>query len=295
MQQKPPFLGQVLNMSNDDYHAAPGWSSSHVKTFAEGALEFVEKYISPPEPLDPDEEAPDLSDQWKEDSDLILGSAIHLAILQPDLLSQETVVMPGLDFRTKNGRATRDEILAHHHPRKLVLTHQQNLMVLRIRDAVYADPVAKRLFDNGIAETPTFARDPETGELIKCMPDFESYRMGALIDVKSTRDASESGFGREVENLRYNFQPPWYFDVLEADRGEAPPNWIWLAIEKRARPRIGIYFEHPDDVKESRQIMRGHFEAMLRLRDSGKWPTSYTDDQIRRRFRPAWAKRHAAA
>lgn len=290
------LLGEVA-MTNDEYHAAPGISCSQVKAMADGDLEYFDKYVREPAAVaDDDEEEPlTKAKLWKSEEDLVLGSAIHMAILEPDLVMTEIVQMPGLDFRTKNGRAERDAILEQHYPHKLVLSARMVKDMLLCRDAVYAHPFAKKLFGNGRAETTTFANDPETGALIKCRTDWENEQIGAVVDVKSTTDASPAGFAKQAHNLRYQFQPVHYLDVLEAHRGWVPENWIWLAIEKptktRRHARVGVYYQDPEDIRLDRPEVRHHFNRILSLRESGAWPQSYTDTEIERLSRPGWARR----
>ncbi len=295
----PTPLGEV-EMTNDEYHAAPGYSCSHIKTMAGGFLDYYDEYLRPPtEPEEGDEEdEPSVADQWKAQQDLILGSAIHMAVLEPDLVLGQIIEMPGLNFRTKDGRAERDAILRANFPHKLVLSAAMVRTVKRCRDAVYKHPIASKLFTSGRAEQSLFAIDNETGELIKCRPDWENQMIGAVIDVKTCRDSSPDGFARDAYNLRYQFQPPWYWRVMESARGWVPEHWAWVAIEKptpkRQHARAEVYFQTPDDIEADAPEVGRHFREILRRNAEGDWPSSHTDRGPLPLGRPAWARRREA-
>lgn len=286
------LLGVHDDMSNDDYHAAPGWSSSHIKTFASGEAEFYDEYIDPPKPLI-EEEEPTAAEKWTEDTKggLILGSAIHLAILQPDLVKREVLEMPPLDLRTNNGKAERDAIL-EENPGKLILTAKDYQMMLRCRDEVWKHPQAKLLLTGAVCERAYFAIDPETGELVKAKPDAENDLYEVVIDVKSTKKAAHTQFQRDIENLHYWVQPPWYIDAISLVRGSAyaPRHWAWIAVEKRPRPIVEVYFHDPADVAADREDVRGYFIDMLRAKNSGEWRRSKTHGMVAPIGRPSWVK-----
>lgn len=291
-QQFSNLLGIHDDMSGDAYHAAPGWSSTHIKTYADGEAEFYDAYIDPPEPL-LEEEEPTPDEVWAEETKggLILGGAIHLAILQPDLVAGNVVEMPRLNLRTNAGRAERDLFLADHRG-KLVLTAKDYQMMLRCRDEAWRHPVAKTLLDGAVCERAYFSIDPETGELVKAKPDAENDLYSTVIDLKSTKSAAEAAFERDIEKLQYWVQPPWYIDTITNVRGtaEAPRHWAWIAVEKRDRPIVEVYFHKPEDVAADREDVRGYFIDMLRAKNSGQWKRSKTHDQAAPTGRPSWVK-----
>lgn len=284
-------IGRV-EMTNDEYHAAPGDSCSHIKTFAQSPMDYFDKYIDPPAPL-LETDPPTLAERWSDNVDLDVGTAIHTAVLEPDLMTRNIIVMPGLNLRTNAGKAERDAILAKHYPEKMVLRAEDFELVKRCRDAVHKHPVAKKLFEHGRAEETTFAIDPETGELIKCRTDWRNDHISAVVDVKSCRDSSPAAFARDVANLRYHFQPPWYFNVLEAHEGEQPRHWIWLAISKGLRPRVEVYFQQPDDiVADAAEVFAAH-RQLVEMRRENAWPKSYTDAEIKPLHMPGWHRKRA--
>lgn len=271
-QQTPVYRG-IVEMTNAEYHASPGYSKSHLDKIADAPIDYWHHYLNPDR--EPDVQTPAM----------VQGTVIHTAILEPDLLYSAYKVLPDLDLRSKAGRAERDAFIAAH-PGATIITLEQLDTAKAVRDAVHRHPLASKLLAQGRAEQSFFAIDPETGEQIKCRTDWFNDGAGMIVDVKSTDDASPSGFGKSCANFRYFLQPPWYQDVLRAAFGEAPPWWVFLAVEKKPPYKIGLYFPRPDDIELGRQIARRDFLRILECKRTRQWPDYATE--VRPMELPGW-------
>lgn len=274
-QQQRVYRG-LVEMTNEEYHSAPGYSKSHLDKIADCPAEYWHHYVNPErEPVAPTDA-------------MVQGTVIHSAILEPDLFESQYLVLPDLNLRTNAGRAERDAIVAAN-PGRTIITVDQRDVAKAVRDAVHRHPVASKLLRQGRAEQSFFAIDPETGELVKCRTDWFNEGAGMIVDVKSTDDASPSGFGKSCANFRYFLQPPWYQDVLKAAYGEAPPWWVFLAVEKKPPYKIGLYFPQPDDIELGRRVARRDFLRILECKRTGDWPDYATE--VRPMELPGWFKR----
>lgn len=257
----PHQLG-LVEQTNDEYHSGPGISKSHLDTIAGSSPKhYWHKYLNPDR--EPNEPTPAL----------VLGSAIHSIILEPDLFTQDYVANPGIERRSNAGKAEYAAFVAENKG-KTVLDDEQMQACLAIRDAVHFHPVAAGLLTGGAAEQAFYAIDPETGELIKCRTDYMAGDI--IVDVKSTEDASPDGFGKSAANFRYPVQVCWYQDVLDAAFGEHPQHWAFLAVEKKPPYAIGIYFPDATDVARARVAARRDFMRIIEHKRSGQWP-DYAD------------------
>jgi len=253
----PHPLGLVVQ-SNDEYHRGPGISKSHLDAIAsKSPRHYWHKYLNPDR--EPEEPTPAK----------VLGSAVHSAILEPDLFTQQYVANPGIERRSNAGKAEYAAFLAENTG-KTILTDEQMQAALAVRDAVHRHPVAAGLLRGGVAEQSFYAADPEYGELIKCRTDYLAGDM--IVDVKTTDDASPNGFGKSAANFRYPLQVAWYHDVLDAAFGEHPPHWVFLAVEKEPPYAIGIYFVEPEDVQRARLAGRRDLARIISHRRAGHWP-----------------------
>lgn len=263
----------LVEMTNAAYHASVGYSKSHLDKVADSELSYWHHY------LNPDRKPAEQSD------DLVLGSATHSAVLEPDLFSKEFLVLPDLDLRTKNGRAERDAFVAAH-PGASIITVDQRETALAIATAVRRHPVAGRLFVGGRAEQSYFAMDRETGETIKCRTDYFIESAGMIVDLKTTKDASDDGLGKAVANFRYDLQPPWYQDVFEALYDEAPPYWVFVFVEKTPPYNINVVYPTPDQIAAARVVARRDFLKILECKRTGVWRDYATE--IKPMPIPAW-------
>lgn len=250
----------LVEMTNDEYHAGPGISKSHLDVIAgKSPLHYWAKYIDPNRVREEPTAA------------MKLGTAIHAAVLEPDLLHKTCVADPGIDKRSNAGKAEWAAFKAEHAG-KLILPDDDFQACLQVRDAVLRHPVARGLLSGGKAEQSFFAIDSETGELVKCRTDYLQDSGALVVDVKSTDDASPTGFAKSVANFRYHIQPPWYFDVLKTAFGEAPANWVFLAVEKKPPYAIGAYFVHPTDVERAREVARRDLARIVECKRAGSFP-----------------------
>jgi len=134
---------------------------------------------------------------------LALGSAVHLAVLEPERFSTDVVVFDG----TRRGKAW-DEFQSANEG-KTIVKPDTFAQVIAIRDSILSHPVAGPLFaapgENELSLTWT---DPATGIDCKARLDRLAAIAGrpTIIDIKTTRDASPRKFGAASFDLLYHAQ-----------------------------------------------------------------------------------------
>lgn len=262
-------------LSNELYHEVPGISKSHLDTIADGSpRHYWQRYLNPERPIEDKTPA------------LVLGDAIHAAVLQPTLFEKRFAIKPDCDCRTKDGKAIYEAFL-RANVGKVVLSQGDFECCINIREAVYRHPVARGLLVGGVAEHSFFAKEPETGELIKCRVDYlaDDY----IIDLKSTLDAGEDSFNYDGTKYRYDVAVPWYMDVVYAVRRRQPKKWMWLVVEKSAPYAIGIYYAQQQDIIRARDTARRNFMTIIQHRRANYWPDY--GETIRPFVPRAWGKR----
>jgi exodeoxyribonuclease VIII len=269
--------GRIAGMKNEDYHAAPGISKSHLDEIAgRSPMHYWAKYVDPNR--EPEVQTPALA----------LGQAIHSAILEPDLFSSKFVV--GLDLaRRSNADKAAHAAFAFENKDKTIVDADDYEVCLKIRDVVHNHPIASGLLQGGSAEDAFFADDPETGALIKCKTDYLSGDGEMVIDVKSTIDASPFGFGKQAGNFRYDIAPAWYMDVIDKAIGARPKNFVFLAFEKEAPWAMGIYYVSEEQIDAARRVARQDFKRILRAKAENDFP-DYGNEVLPLSL-PGWIKR----
>lgn len=287
---QPHPTGLVIQ-TNDEYHAGPGISKSHLDAINAGSpRHYWHKYLNPAREAEERTEA------------MIMGSAVHSAILEPDLFPSEFMAAPDEapprpSIRQVNAKkpspATVNAINfwkdfdAENVGRTVLRLNDFNIC-MSIRDAVHTHPVAAGLLTGGKAEQSFYAIDSETGELIKCRTDYLHDSGAMIVDVKTTEDASPNGFGKSSANFRYPVQTAWYNGVLDSCYGEHPENWVFLAVEKSPPFAIGLYFVEADLLERAQIAAQRDFMRIVTHRRSGEWPDYGMEPQPL--ILPGWGK-----
>lgn len=216
------------------------------------------------------------------------GRAVHIATLEPERFAIDCARWDG----ERRAGAAWKAFVEENAGREL-LTADEYDQALAVADAVRKDAVASRYVSNGRAERAVTwnHRWPKVGGLaertmaLKGRIDFIADR-GALVDLKTTRDASPGAFGRAVVNYAMHAQAAFYSDGYAAATGERLP-FVFVAVEPE--PPYGvIVYRVPDEILE---MGREHYTALLdRLqlcRDSNAWP-GYADSEQELAL-PRWA------
>jgi exodeoxyribonuclease VIII len=273
---EPHPLG-LVERTNEQYHQGPGISKSHLDLIAQSSeLHYWHKY------LNPEREAEEPTPA------LVLGSAVHSIILEPDLFTSQYVPNPGIERRSNAGKAEWAAFVEEHKG-KTILTDEQYQTCLQVRDAVYRHPVASGLLRQaGQSEQTFYAIDSETGELIKCRLDRLPDSGAMILDVKTTDDASPGGFARSCANFRYPVQSAWYKDVLDAAVGGHPEDFVFIAVEKSPPYAIGVYFVDYTDEQRGRLAARRDLQRIVNAKRANYWPDYGAE--IRPLQMPTWWK-----
>lgn len=168
---------------------------------------------------------------------------------------------------------------------RTVLTQEQWDQLHQMAAAVMAHPAAAALLTGapGVAERSVYWRDPVTGLLCRCRPDFWRED-GILVDVKTTEDASKDAFARSISNYRYHVQHPFYLDGINTMRDQAGVKcapakaFVFLAVEKSARVvkgvalGVAVYVLDAESVELGRIEYRQDLETIAACTRAGVWP-----------------------
>jgi exodeoxyribonuclease VIII len=251
--------GIYADIPNATYHAGPGISKSGLDLVARSPLHYWNRYLNPDrEPVEP---TPAMQ----------LGTAIHTAVLEPDRFADEYAIAPKVDRRTKDGKSTWEAFQTECLIQKRTpISADDYAVCAAISRQLHHHPAAAVLFKAGIAEQSVFWNDPDTGVLCKCRPDW--LLTGAMVDVKSTRDASRDAFARSVVNYDYHVQAAWYLDGIAQATGEALGAFIFAAYETDAPYAVAFYHADADMIALGRQEYRRRLRIYADALAANRWP-----------------------
>ena len=262
-------------MNNNDYHAHPAISKSHLDQVAKSPLHYWARY------LDPNRVVPEPTPA------MAIGSAVHTHVLELDQWDARYVSAPdGIDRRTKAGKAEWEAFTTAATGRT-VLPKADADLVMRMAHSVFSHPAAAMLLAlPGKAETTHMWTDAATGLECKCRPDWLTDDCRLLVDLKTTEDASPRGFSRSIVQWRYFLQASWYLDGVEQSTGTRPEQFIFITVEKRAPFACAVYAADAEMIAAGAQTAARNLELLAICKAADTWP-GYSD-QIEPISLPGW-------
>ena len=252
--------GVYSGITNDAYHSGEGISKSGLDLIGKSPLHFWSKYLDPKRV--PSEPTPAM----------LLGTAIHAAVLEPESFANDYVVIPKFDRRTKEGKADYEAFINEAAAGKAIISADDYATCVQIQANVRRHPAAQVLLTDGEPELSVYWRDEQTGVLCKCRPDWMNYKANAIVDVKSCEDASPAGFQKSIAKWGYHVQAAWYLDGLKAATGYAPKAFIFAAIEKTRPYATAFYYADDEMIEVGRQVYRERLDLYAGCLKQNLWP-----------------------
>jgi hypothetical protein len=152
-----------------------------------------------------------------------------MAILEPERFERDVVLND--ENRNSNAfKAVRAEVEARG---KYICKTPEYEAAAAMRDGVYRNTTARRLLSGGKAEQTIRWRDPETGVLLKCRPDY-LRKDGVVVDVKTFSDLSQDSLERQIARMRYHWQSAFYLDGANRVMGTDSTMFAHLFVDTEA-------------------------------------------------------------
>ena len=217
-----------------------------------------------------------------------LGRAVHMSVLQPELFAdhfaQEPDISEGEFASYANPRSTKlykELRAALEATGKDILTLPEWDAVQGMTAAVLAHPRAHTLIRcTGAAELSVLFDDPTTGVRCKARMDWHtpSTAGGAIVDLKTTPNASPGEFERTIYRYGYHRQGALYLRAAR-EAGLPARHFVIIAVEKE--PPYGVILYRLTD--EAIRLGEVQIDAALalyrRCKETGDWP-GYTTDVV---------------
>ncbi|PIF22229.1 MULTISPECIES: PD-(D/E)XK nuclease-like domain-containing protein [Pantoea] len=265
--------GVYFSISNEDYHRGAGISKSQLDDVAISMAVYQWRKDAPED------------DEKKEP--LIMGTALHCALLEPDQFSSRFVCSPEFNRRTNDGKKEEQHFLADMRNQGKSVLSQENWRKLSLmRDSTFAHPSAKWLLNqDGHCEASMYWNDNDTGVLCRCRPDKFLNSMPVIIDVKKVSEITR--FPRHIAEFRYHVQDAFYREGFKQNYGETPM-FVFIVVSESiecGRYPVRVYSLTPYDVEVGTHLFRSdltRFAKAIETNDFGG---------IEEISRPEWDKR----
>ena len=289
----------LVDLTNAQYHAAMGISKSKLDAVAISPLNYWDQFINP------DREEREYKHCFA------VGDGTHKLVLEPgtfeltyavgfdksafpdalntadDLkqaLSKEGLMISGTKPElarrlVEEARYPRDKILIYleeDHKKaiadKIEMPANDYKNMMNMLKAVQNHHTAGKLLNGAETEQSFFWFD-HNGVLRKCRTDAITCDGQWVLDLKTTDDVSDEGFGRTIQYRRYDVQAAWYLDILRGLYGsDAPRGFAFIAAQKTRPFDVAVHYLRADQIEVGREIYQHDLQRLVDCERTGIWP-----------------------
>jgi hypothetical protein len=189
----------------------------------------------------------------KQTAAMVLGSAFHVAILEPGRFDQMFYICPKCDGRTTAGKLILNQAIAEAAKLGKTMLREgvddESLGEIgKLRGAakaIHGRKIASLFLDeDGRNEVSMLWKDKETGLMCKGRLDklieeprepVETFSGGnpVIVECKTSRDAAEWQYAKDVDNFDYDAQSACYCEGVRSITGKTPKH-VFLVAESFA-------------------------------------------------------------
>jgi len=231
-------------------------------------------------------------DNPKVSDPLTLGTATHVATLEPERYASEFAVWNRV---TEGGamaprRGQYWEGFVANAGKKTILTPEQNDLANAIAKSVRFNEDANRFLEVGDSEVTLEWNLPAElgGRPAKGRVDWITRIDGKpyLVGLKTTRDCRHFQFAKQAANLGYHLAWAYYFDGYKALKG-IEPGVIEIVVESDAPHAVAVYRIPEDIILQGREEYWECAKLLAECEASGEWPGPVAG--IEELTLPSWA------
>ena len=244
-----------------EYHAHPAASASKLKKL----------WSSTPAHLKADTEA------FEANAAMIMGTLAHSLILEPEtplpgIVVQPDEYEPGKKW-TRAAKVCKEWEADQKAKGLLVLKADEWRDALGMAEAVAWHPLAHDLLVDGKPEVSLCAHDNANGLDIKARIDFLPNSGSAIVDVKTTVDASERGFMRRAYDLGYHIQAALYLDLWNALMPtELRTEFYFIAVESSKPYAVNVFKASAEFLSKGREDYKAALTLYAACVKADNWP-----------------------
>jgi exodeoxyribonuclease VIII len=260
---------EVLKMSDREYHAIKDrCSASAIK----GGFRKSPAHYK--------------AEQDKQSDALSFGNVAHKAILEPESFREKYVVAPEVNKRTKAGKEKWEEFLRLAGDRE-VISKTDHETVLQMRQTFKAHKIANSFLDKADSIEIVVFFDL-FGVPFKAKLDIVSTFYKAVVDYKTSRDASEDSFQRDYIKYGYHIQGFIYHEAAKA-AGFDVNKFILIPQEKTKPFGLNVFPLNPNALELGRLQTEKLAPAWWDCYQKDSWPCY--EEKAKELDLPYWANK----
>ena len=199
-----------------------------------------------------------------------LGTLAHATILEPESVPKNFAITPQVDRRTKAGKEEWAEYEKSSEG-LIRVTEEQWELAQGMREAVLADPQAAILLGVGEPELTVIWEDENTGLGIKNRFDWWNPDHRIIIDLKTTRNASEQKVSRDCGEYGYHLQNALYLEGARRN-GLDPQGFLFIFVESSPPHGVALYELDEANVHAGMVKCWRALEILAECKRTNTWP-----------------------
>jgi len=247
----------------DEYKALPGVSITRLKEIDRSPQHYAYRLDHP-----------------KETPPLVLGTAAHTAVLEPERYQRQFAVWAR---RTESGnlgprKGQYWDAFVAANPGKSFITEDEHNLAVAMACAVRTHAPAMRYLESGDPEVTMQWKldDCPCRARVDWLTNVES--VPHIVGLKTARDCRHFIFGSAAAKLKYHLQWGFYFDGYKTIMGREP-RMIEIVVESEPPHAVAVYWIPPDIIDQGRDEYQ---KLMLRLAEcesTGEFPGPQEDEE----------------
>lgn len=217
---------------------------------------------------------------------MILGTATHRMILEPDEVDDFAIWGELPDHKVRRGRVW-DEFRSDNQGKQIVTIAERNSMVGMAAGSRMCAPIMKYVRAKGQCEVSMVWTDRVNGRRFKGRLDKILPKGHYIFDLKTCRDCSSYGFGKQSYALGYHIKMAMYANGYEILTGHKPHVRLG-AIESKAPHESAVYRVTSDVILQGLEELDVLVKRISECERTGLWPAA--EEVETDLILPAWSK-----
>lgn len=253
--------GLYPGLANEVYHACPGISNSGLAQIDKSPWHYYSRCIDPKRP--PAEEKPG---QFE-------GELMHCALLEPDQFDTRYVLGPTLNRNTK---AWKEWVAHNTQDGRVAIQGDQYEKAMAQAASARALPDVAAAVVSGDREVSAFWRDPVTGVLCRCRPDFvhdAGNNRVVLLDAKGYSSADPHEFARQAARKGYHRQAAYYSDGYALAAEVEVLAFVFVVVETEYPYAASAVMLDDESMAAGRTLYRRNLNSYADCLKKNIWPS----------------------
>lgn len=254
--------GIHLDLPANDYHALTGASASQLRTLWQSTPAHLRASLDAPRAASPA---------------MQLGTLAHSVILEPDkplpgVAIQPDEYEPGRKW-TAAAKVCKEWRAAQEAAGLMVMKADEYDAAFGMARNLATHPAAGPLLTDGRAEVSLVVRDEVNAVDCRARVDWLPNLHPAIVDLKTSSDASERAFTKKAYDLGYHIQAAFYLDLWNALMPSEPRTaFFFVVVENTAPFAVNVFECSPEFVELGRQHYQQALAVFARCCKENYWP-----------------------